>query len=101
MPPVLATLVPDTGFPFDSVREWPACFTGFIWAHNEGDGVRAVVLNADEFLPVARFDRIRYRGVLVKKLLCVTDYLPELTVSTVLKHSDEFLGDIFRRTGLR
>ena len=100
MPPVSTLPIVDTGLPFDPVREWPACFTGFIGARYDGDGVRVVILHADEFFPIARFDCIRYGGMLAEKLLCVTDDLPELTVSTVCKNTDEFLGDILRRIGL-
>jgi len=100
VPLVSTPLILDIGLPFDPVREWPACFTGFIGAHDDGDGVRAVILHADEFLPMARFDCICYGEMLAEKLLCVIDDFPELTVSTVLKNSDEFLGDSFRRIGL-
>ena len=100
VPLVSAPLILDTGLPFDPVREWPACFTGFIRAHDDSDGARAVVIHVDEFLPVARFDYIRYGWMLAEKLLCVIDGFPELTVSTVLKNSDEFLRDSLRRIGL-
>ena len=100
VPLVSAPLILDIGLPFDPVREWPACFIGFIGAYDDGDGVYAVIVHANEFFPMARFDCICYGGMLAEKLLCVIDDFPELAVSTVLKNSDEFLRDIFRRIGL-
>jgi len=100
VPFVSTPLVLDTGFPFDPVREQPACLTGFTEAHYDGDGVHVVILHADECFPMARFSCIRYGWTLAKKLLCVVADFPELTVSTVLKNRDEFLGDSFRRIGL-
>ena len=100
VPPVSTPLILDIGLPFDPVREWPVCVTGFTGAHYDGDGVRAVILHADEFFPTARFDSICYGEMLAEKLLCVIDGFPELVVSTVLKNSDEFLRNIFRKIGL-
>jgi len=100
VPLVSTPFIVDIWLPFDPVREWPARFTGFIGARYDGDGVRAAILHADEFFPTARFDSICYGEMLAEKLLCVIDGFPELVVSTVLKNSDEFLRDVFRRIGL-
>ena len=100
VPPVSTPLIVDIGLPFDPVREWPACITRVVGTLYDGDGVRAVLLHAEEFFPMARLDCIRYGGMVAEKLLCVTDDLPEVTVSTVLKNSDEFIWDSFRRIGL-
>jgi len=100
VPPVSTPLIVDIGFTFDPVGEWPACVTGSIGAHDDGDGVRTVILHADEFFPIARFNSFCYGGLLAEKLLGVIDDFSELTVGTALKNSDEFLRNMFRMIGL-
>ena len=96
VPLASTSLIVDVGLPFDPVREWPACFTGFTGAHYGSDSICAVILHTDEFFPAAGFDCIRYGGMLAEKLLCVIDGFPELTISTVFENGGDFLRNIFQ-----
>ena len=96
VPLVSTPLIVDIGLPLDSVREWPACFTGFTGAHYGSDSICAVILHTDEFFPAAGVDCIRYGGMLAKKLLCVIDGFPELTISTIFENGGDFLRTVFQ-----
>jgi len=95
-----ASLVVDTGFPSDSVRERTACLTRFTRPSSDSDRVRAAIRDTGGFLHTAQFDRTRHQRLLSTEPQWVTADPSEFAITAGVDCDNESFGEIVRRPGI-